>query len=118
MTTDAIGIPAERSIPKQFVWPPKYYESSFHKYIVLKELEIQNVTLLEQKNDLFLQLQTEQDNVTDLEQRVEQLVTQKADTHLIINSYLKHMIIRNRREQHIWSLVLKLSLQFIATRFR
>ena len=35
MTTDAIGIPAERSIPKQFVWPPKYYESSFHKYIVL-----------------------------------------------------------------------------------
>jgi hypothetical protein len=35
MTTDAIGRPAERSIPKQFVWPPKYYESSFHKYIVL-----------------------------------------------------------------------------------
>ena len=46
---------------------------------IKKELEIQNVTLLEQKNDLFLQLQTEQDNVTDLEQRVEQLVTQKAD---------------------------------------
>ncbi|CAG2223442.1 MYH6_7 [Mytilus edulis] len=44
-----------------------------------KELEVQNVTLLEQKNDLFIQLQTEQDNVIDLEQRVEQLVTQKAD---------------------------------------
>jgi chromosome segregation ATPase len=44
-----------------------------------KELEVQNVTLLEQKNDLYLQLQTEQDAVADLEERVEKLVTQKAD---------------------------------------
>ncbi|CAG2223441.1 MYH6_7 [Mytilus edulis] len=46
---------------------------------IKKELEIKNVELLEQKNDMYLQLQSEQDNVVDLEQRVEQLITQKAE---------------------------------------
>jgi hypothetical protein len=34
---------------------------------------------MEQKNNLYIQLQTEQDTVIELEERVEQLVTQKAD---------------------------------------
>jgi len=44
-----------------------------------KALEEQNVTLLQAKNDLFLQLQTEQDSLTDAEERILQLVTSKAD---------------------------------------
>jgi len=44
-----------------------------------KELEEQNVTLLQAKNDLFLQLQAEQDNISDLEERIQQLVNQKGD---------------------------------------
>lgn len=46
---------------------------------IKKELEAQNVDLMEQKNNLYIQLQTEQDTVIELEERVEQLVTQKAD---------------------------------------
>ncbi|CAG2228981.1 MYH6_7 [Mytilus edulis] len=46
---------------------------------VKKELEMKNVELLEQKNEAYLQLQSEQDNVIDLEQRVEQLIQQKAE---------------------------------------
>ena len=42
-----------------------------------KELEEQNVTLLQQKNDLYLQLQAEQDNLAHAEERVQQLVVQK-----------------------------------------
>ena len=42
-----------------------------------KELEGQNVTLLQQKNDIFLQLQAEQVSLADVEERVEKLVTQK-----------------------------------------
>jgi len=44
-----------------------------------KELEEQNVTLLQAKNDLFLQLQAEQDTISDSEERVEQLIKQKAE---------------------------------------
>jgi len=44
-----------------------------------KELEEQNVTLLQTKNDLFLQLQAEQDNISDLEERISQLVNQKGN---------------------------------------
>ncbi|KAL8612467.1 hypothetical protein ACOMHN_058595 [Nucella lapillus] len=44
-----------------------------------KELEEQNVTLLQAKNDLYLQLQAEQDNLGDYEEKIEKLVTQKAD---------------------------------------
>ncbi|XP_076459070.1 myosin heavy chain, striated muscle-like isoform X2 [Babylonia areolata] len=44
-----------------------------------KELEEQNVTLLQAKNDLYLQLQAEQDNLADAEEKIEKLVTQKAD---------------------------------------
>ena len=46
---------------------------------VKKQLEEQNVTLLQAKNDLFLQVQAEQDNMNDAEERISQLVTQKAD---------------------------------------
>jgi len=46
---------------------------------IKKELEEQNVTLLQTKSDLFLQLQAEQDNVSDLEERIAQLVNQKGD---------------------------------------
>ncbi|XP_046351162.1 myosin heavy chain, striated muscle-like isoform X8 [Haliotis rufescens] len=44
-----------------------------------KELEEQNVTLLQQKNDLFLQLQTEQDSLADAEEKIEKLIGQKGD---------------------------------------
>ncbi|MEH0879176.1 hypothetical protein V6M80_12715, partial [Enterococcus faecium] len=44
-----------------------------------KELEEQNVTLLQAKNDLYLQLQAEQDNLADAEERIEKLIGQKAD---------------------------------------
>lgn len=37
---------------------------------VKKELEEQNVVLLQAKNDLFLQLQAEQDNLADAEERI------------------------------------------------
>jgi len=46
---------------------------------IKKELEEQNVTLLQTKSDLFLQLQAEQDNVADLEERIAQLVNTKGD---------------------------------------
>jgi myosin heavy chain 6/7 len=44
-----------------------------------KELEEQNVTLLQQKNDMFLQLQTEEDLLAEAEEKVEKLILQKAD---------------------------------------
>lgn len=44
-----------------------------------KELEEQNVTLLQAKNDLYLQLQAEQDNMADAEEKIEKLITQKID---------------------------------------
>uniref|UniRef100_A0A1I8HF45 Paramyosin n=1 Tax=Macrostomum lignano TaxID=282301 RepID=A0A1I8HF45_9PLAT len=44
-----------------------------------KELEEQNVTLLQQKNDIFLQLQAEQDTLADAEEKIENLIKQKAD---------------------------------------
>ena len=46
---------------------------------IKKQLEEQNVTLLQAKNDLFLQVQAEQDSMNDAEERISQLVTQKAD---------------------------------------
>lgn len=54
---------------------------------IKKELEEQNVTLLEQKNDIYLQLQTEQDSLVDAEDRIEKLINQKAD----LESQLKEM---------------------------
>ncbi|XP_071106376.1 myosin heavy chain, striated muscle-like [Haliotis cracherodii] len=44
-----------------------------------KELEEQNVTLMQAKNDLFLEVQTKQDTIDDCEERVEQLLKQKND---------------------------------------
>lgn len=44
-----------------------------------KELEEQNVVLLQAKNDIFLQLQTEQDSLADSEEKVSKLILQKAD---------------------------------------
>ena len=46
---------------------------------VKKEIEEQNVTLLQQKNDIFLQLQAEQDNLSDAEEKITKLITQKAE---------------------------------------
>lgn len=58
---------------------------------IKKELEEQNVTLLQTKSDLFLQLQAEQDNVVDLEERIAQLVNTKGDYEeqvLVVNHSL------------------------------
>jgi len=46
---------------------------------LFKELEEQNVGLLQAKNDLFIQLQAEQDNLIDAEEKVEKLVMQKIE---------------------------------------
>lgn len=46
---------------------------------VKKELEAQNVTLTEQKNDIYLQLQTQEDTMAELEERLEKFVSEKAD---------------------------------------
>jgi myosin heavy chain 6/7 len=46
---------------------------------IKKELEEQNVTLLQQKNDLYLQMQAEQDNMCDAEEKIENLIKQKVD---------------------------------------
>jgi chromosome segregation ATPase len=70
---------AEEEMKKKIEEMDKLREDLIKCERLKKELEVQNVTLLEQKNDLYLQLQTEQDAVADLEERVEKLVTQKAD---------------------------------------
>ena len=44
-----------------------------------KELEEQNVSLLQAKNDMFLQLQAEQNNFSEAEERIVALVEQKCD---------------------------------------
>jgi len=44
-----------------------------------KELEEQNVGLLQAKNDLFIQLQAEQDNLIDAEEKIEKLISQKVE---------------------------------------
>ncbi|XP_067673651.1 myosin heavy chain, striated muscle-like [Haliotis asinina] len=44
-----------------------------------KQLEEANVTLMEAKNDLFLQVQTQQDTIDDIEERVEQLLKDKTE---------------------------------------
>ena len=47
----------------------------------------QNVTLLQAKNDLFLQLQTEQDTLSECEDKIVTLVNQKADYEQQIKEY-------------------------------
>ena len=47
---------------------------------IKKDLEEQNVGLLQAKNDLFLQLQAEQDGLADAEERISQLVNFKGET--------------------------------------
>ncbi|CAL1527462.1 unnamed protein product [Lymnaea stagnalis] len=44
-----------------------------------KELEEQNVGLLQAKNDLYIQLQAEQDNLIDAEEKIEKLISQKGE---------------------------------------
>ncbi|GFN81923.1 myosin heavy chain [Plakobranchus ocellatus] len=44
-----------------------------------KELEEQNVGLLQAKNDLYIQLQAEQDTLIDAEEKIEKLITQKVE---------------------------------------
>jgi len=45
----------------------------------MKELEEQNVVLLQQKNDMFAQLQAGDTTVADLEEKIELLINQKGD---------------------------------------
>ena len=45
-----------------------------------KDLEEQNLNLKSEKDDMFLQLQTEQDKLSDAEERIEQLLAQKGDS--------------------------------------
>merc|ERR1711915_1073615 len=45
----------------------------------LKEFEEQNVELYQAKNDLFIELQAEQDKLIDMEEKVEGLITQKIE---------------------------------------
>ncbi len=52
-----------------------------------KELEEQNVKLLKEKNEIFTKLQSERDNVSNFEDRVQKLVLQKAD----LESHLKEL---------------------------
>ena len=44
-----------------------------------KELEMQNAKLLQQKNDYFLELQAEQDSISDLEAKLEIMMAQRND---------------------------------------
>jgi myosin heavy chain 6/7 len=44
-----------------------------------KELEVQNVKLLQEKNDLFLQLESERSASGDIEERLHKMISQKAD---------------------------------------
>lgn len=44
-----------------------------------KDLEVQNVKLLQEKNDLFLQLESERSSSGDVEERLHKMMTQKAD---------------------------------------
>ncbi|KAG8196055.1 hypothetical protein JTE90_007800 [Oedothorax gibbosus] len=46
---------------------------------VRKELEMNNVKLLQEKNDIFLQLEAERNSFGDLEERLNRALTQKAD---------------------------------------
>ncbi|XP_067145161.1 myosin heavy chain, muscle-like isoform X10 [Centruroides vittatus] len=46
---------------------------------IRKDLEVQNVKLLQEKNDLFLQLEAERSGCGDLEERLNRALTQKAD---------------------------------------
>merc|ERR1712025_186762 len=45
----------------------------------LKEFEEQNVSLYQAKNDLFIELQAEQDKLIDMEEKVEGLITHKIE---------------------------------------
>jgi len=45
----------------------------------MKELEEQNVTLLQQKNDMFAQLQAGDTTVADMEEKIALLINQKGD---------------------------------------
>lgn len=55
---------------------------------VRKELETNNVKLLQEKNDLFLQLEAERAGFGDLEERLNKALAQKADlqTQLTVRS--------------------------------
>lgn len=44
-----------------------------------KELEALNVTLTEQKNDIYLELQAKEDTMIEMEERIEKFVLEKAD---------------------------------------
>lgn len=55
-----------------------------------KDLETQNVKLLQEKNDLFLSLEAERSGAGDIEERLQRTITQKADleTQLQVRKFL------------------------------
>ena len=53
-----------------------------------KELEEQNVGLFQAKNDLFIELQAEQDKLIDAEEKIEGLITQK-----VICKHLHYLVV-------------------------
>ena len=57
-----------------------------------KDLETQNVKLLKEKNELFLTLESERTGGSDLEERLQRTITQKADleSQLQVRSFLTH----------------------------
>ena len=55
------------------------HEALLKEEKVRKELETNNVKLLQEKNDLFLQLEAERSGFGDLEERLNRALAQKAD---------------------------------------
>ena len=54
---------------------------------VTSSFQEQNVTLLQAKNDLFVQLQTEQDTLAECEDKIVALVNQKAEYENQVKEY-------------------------------
>lgn len=54
---------------------------------IKKELEEENVTLLQAKNDLSLQVQAKEDTISDCEEKVAKLVTQRSEMETHIKEY-------------------------------
>ena len=57
----------------------KEHEAFENEEKLRKELEIKNVQLLQEKNDLFLQLESERTSSGDVEERLLKVISQKAD---------------------------------------
>ena len=72
------AVKAEEEMKKKVEEYNKLKEDFEKMEKVQKELEEQNVTLLQQKNDLSLQVQSKEDTLSDCEEKVAKLVTQRS----------------------------------------